>query len=453
LLDATQGVCVFTVRPDLFYWRRCALVFIASVAFCDGASADVINVGTREWADAARVGRADMLILGDSMVAHEGYGWDGGFNDAFTKNLGIAGSGLISGNSGVDGQGFAIGAFYGSPWSSDPAAVPANRQGYVWRGAASTIGPNATGQYFASISGSTLRSTTGYDWNLYTASPPGGGSLSASSRLASPPYTTINTLGPVAIATPAAGLDKVSLHFDAPGSDTELDLQNTSNTSILYSRVSAPGQTGVTVTSWGYGGASTLRFLTDQWNGQGMTAEGRTAWFNALTDGGSGKLNVLLAEGLNDRNERLPSAHGITPGYSTAAFMDNLTTLIAEIRNSWAAAGHAPSDLSFTLLGSYHEGYEGDSYGPLRDFAAAEAQLALSDPSISAIDLGARGISYDQAVANGWMVDEVHASISGTQAYAQIVADALVPEPACLSVVLLGFGLLRRRSRSANLRA
>jgi hypothetical protein len=436
---------VLIARPVILNWRRSVLAFF-SLAICGNVHADVINVGTQEWAAAARVGRADMLILGDSMVAHQGYGWDGALNDAFAKSLGIAGSGLISGNSGVDGQGFQIGSIYGSPWNSDPAAVPVNRQGYVWRGAASSSGPNPTGQYLASIDGSTLKSNAGYEWTLYTASD-GGGSLSASSRLGYAPYTTLTTVSPIAVQTPGAGLDKIAMHFNGPSAGTELDLQNTSNTSILYSRITAPGATGVTITSWGYGGASTLRFLTDQWDGGGMSTEGRSAWFNALTDGGSGKLNVVLAEGFNDRNELRPSIHGITPGLSTEAFVDNLTTLMSRIRASWAAAGHSASDLSFTLMGMYHEGYEQETNGPLRAFAAAEAAIAMNDPSVTAIDLGSRGITYDQAVANGWMDDYVHATIPGTAVYSQIFADALVPEPSALGLILVGFGLLRR-SRS-----
>ena len=72
-------------------------------------------------------------------------------------------------------------------------------------------------------------------------------------------------------------------------------------------------------------------FLFDQWLGQGVTADGRTQWFDALTGGGSGKLNVLIAEGFNDRNEDQPSANGIADGDSPEAFADNMRALLAAI--------------------------------------------------------------------------------------------------------------------------
>ena len=95
----------------------------------------------------------------------------------------------------------------------------------------------------------------------------------------------------------------------------------------------------------------------------------------------------------------------------------------------------------------YQDVFEQASPGPLREFAAAEANLAQNDPSISFIDLASRGITYDQAVANGWMYDGVHPSLAGADAYAQIATDALVPEPSSL-LGLSALLILLRRTRS-----
>ena len=195
--------------------------------------ADIIHAGTQSWVQAARTGRADMLILGDSVVFHNGNGWDAGFDDALNRDLGLAGSGLVSGGSGIDGNGFAIGQFYGSPWVSSPAAVPINRQGYVWRGTASTIGSVPNSAYFAETDGTTLRAPAGYNWNLYTASPVGSGAFGAYSRISSPPYTTLQTLPTVITNTPADGLQKTVLHFDSPPAAGQFFLQNVTKTSIL----------------------------------------------------------------------------------------------------------------------------------------------------------------------------------------------------------------------------
>jgi hypothetical protein len=414
---------------------------LLTILFSIPIFADVINLGTQNWVNAAKTSRADMLIIGDSVVFHSGNGWDAGFNDSFSPKLGLAGTGLVSGTNGVDGNGFSIGSFYGSAWDTSQSLVPSNYQGYVWRGTAATVQSTSDSTYNASVSSNAIASKSGYDFTIYTAGQPGG-SFSPYSRMNSAPYTTLQTLPTVTLT---GGLQKTALHFSAPSSGVEFFLQNATNTSILYSRLTSPANTGVTVSSWGYGGHSTLGFINDVWNGQGMTVAGRTAWLNSLVDGGSGKLNVLIAEGLNDRNETAPSIHGITPGNSTAAFMDNTKELIKDIRDSWAVAGHSPSDLSFTLQGNYQDTYEGNTSGPLHDYSLAEATLAQNDPNISFIDLLSRGISYNQAVQNGWMYDGVHVNLSGADAYSQITVNALIaPEPSILALFPIFFLMLKR---------
>lgn len=39
---------------------------------------DIPNAGTQSWSAAATTGRADMVVLGDSVVWVQGFGWDEG---------------------------------------------------------------------------------------------------------------------------------------------------------------------------------------------------------------------------------------------------------------------------------------------------------------------------------------------------------------------------------------
>jgi hypothetical protein len=419
---------------------------------------NVVNDGTRRWVDAARSGRADLLVLGDSVVWHMGNGWDAGYTRAARDTLGLAGTGLMDGMGG-EGEGYGIGPIFGSPWDGNPASVPADRRGYVWRDRAFTAGATPLGSFFAGAAPGTLDPSGPLDWHLWTASPAGGGSMAAYARLGAAPYTTLRTFDPVPTATPADGLQQVT--FSSPagtvaaGEPQELFLKDVTNTSIFYSRLLVPGATGATVTSWGYGGHSTRDFLFDQWLGQGVTADGRTQWFDALTGGGSGKLNVLVAEGFNDRNEDQPSANGVADGDSPEAFADNMRSLLTAIRADWSAAGRDPADLSFTLVSTYKDAHE-VGFGELGQYAAeleqiATAAAAAGDDSITYVDLYAMSLPYAQAQAEGYMYDEVHVSRDGALAYSRMVMDALVPEPSGAALLLTAAaGLLGGRRRRAS---
>jgi hypothetical protein len=235
---------------------------------------------------------------------------------------------------------------------------------------------------------------------------------------------------------------------------------NPSNFSLLYSRVTVPGATGASVTSWGYGGRSTLDFYNDQWMNQGVTTAGRTAWFDAMTQGGSGKVNVVIAEGFNDRNESDPSLGGHTPGNTALAFSDNIKGLIAQVRKEWVASGRNLGDLSFTLLGMYDDEAEAKSLElglpqPLHEFAIELNKIAKADPQISFVNLQNHVPDYAGLWANGWMYDATHPTREGALAMSQIIIDTLsapagfnpLPEPSLGFLVLGGLLALRRRAR------
>ncbi|MDB5326881.1 MAG: hypothetical protein JWM57_2450 [Phycisphaerales bacterium] len=297
-----------------------------------------------------------MLILGDSVTWSAGYGWDHGVTKAAGEVLGLAGSGLI-GDSGATGQGYGAvafgGAFFGNGFATTLDAVPVDRQGYALRVGvpAVTAGTTPLNGFSFGVTGQApqLDPAAAYDWHLYTASAPGGGSLRGYRRIVSATTISIGqTLSAVATATPPVGLEHTVLHFNASptspaGVQQEMRLDDVQNTSIFYSRVIKPGATGVTVSSLGLGGNPTKNFYNQVY--AAMSPAGRTAYLSNLVDGGTGKLNVMLAEGFNDRNDRTLSLNGVDFGYTQAGFRDNITTLIGLMRSDWSAAGKSGRSL------------------------------------------------------------------------------------------------------------
>lgn len=419
-----------------------------------GTPAKVVHQSALDWAAAARTGRADMLVLGDSVVWYGGNGWDAGFNKAANDRFGLAGTGLNSGAFVGQGEGFESYGIQNGPWSTDPATVPASRAGYTWFNPVSAGASPASGQGWG-VFGSTLPANAAYDMHLYTASPAGGGSVSAIRRLGVPSYPVLATTPAVNTQTPATGLQHTVLPFPSnsldAGTPQEFFLSNTTNTSVLYSRLLRPDATGVTVTTWGYGGHSARAFLADQYTpAGGMTREGRAAWLTAMSDGGSGKLNVVIAEGFNDRADTAVSADGTNASNTPAGFAANVSSIVAAVRSDWAAAGKNPSDLTFTLLGTYGDRFNSGPTGILRDYAAAEAGLAAADPQVNFVDLYQFVPSFDESERLGYIVDDVHLTRDGALAYSAAAFDAMttVPEPATSAVAAVAaVGLLVRRRR------
>jgi hypothetical protein len=398
------------------------------------AANTVINAGTRAWVQAARTDRADLLIIGDSVVGHAGHGWDAGFIHGADITLGLAGTGLIP-NSTFSGEGegyTTAGGWPANGWQHGLEHVPVNKQGYVWRGHVTTAGDTPQKNFGFHLDGTTLDPAAAYDWHVWSLPQGEDSSLDAYRRLGSAPWTRFDTVPQGVELTPGSPVDHTVFSFDqnpigSPAQAQQIVFENATQTSILYSRLLTPEQpTGITVSSWGYGGKSTYDFFTEQYLGTGMTEEGRVTWLEALVDGGSGKLNLVIAEGFNDRGETSTSLGGNPDGDSPEAFADNISALIVQVRADWIAAGMDSSDLSFTLLGMYEVSGGNEE---LRQYADELRQMALADPDISFVDLFDLAPSFDTAVELGYMVDDVHLSRNGALAYGELVMNTLIPEP------------------------
>jgi hypothetical protein len=421
----------------------------------------IIQPGLKQWVTAAQTGRADMWFLGDSIAGP----FNGGMAAAAAAHFGLAGTGL---GGEIDNLSYTITPPYplgAGGWDTSLSAVPANRQDYVLsiaQPATAGTTPAINFTYYLSPGGE-LNPQAAYDWHVWTASAPGGGSMQADRGSTDNNNAILQTLAPVATMTPASGLQHSVFHLDATtGHDTAVGfghLTNVTNTSILYSRLIEPGAKGMTLTTWGYGGHDALQLYTDKYLGGPTSQAGRAQFLSALTDGGSGKLTVVLEEGTNDAGELNPSVHGITPPGSPAAFLDNMTSLIDGIASDWAAAGKPQGDLSFLVLGMYQYGHRTDAEQALHRAYAQEVEgLAQTRSDVSFVDLYDIAPTWDQANALGYMADDVHPTLLGATVYAngildQVVNTAVAPEPTgAAGPALLGaLALLavRKRPRTA----
>ncbi|HEV7301070.1 MAG TPA: GDSL-type esterase/lipase family protein [Tepidisphaeraceae bacterium] len=427
--------------------QTCPFIAIAAVVLAPAlANADVLNRGTLQWAKAAESGRADMLILGDSVVLSGGDGWDAGFNTAAGKRYGLAGSGLMRAASGDEGDGVAFHTVNGTGWTAGRAAMPTAARPYAWGDTGFTVatGPAANLNLSLSPGGGGFDPRAAYDWTVYGAGLSTDSAVGAYRRFGSAPYTRIATATPTAFTADGNGFGKATISFASnalsPASQ-EFRLEGATQTSYLYSRLHRPNATGVTVTSWGYGGKDTRDFLNDQYLGGFGSAAGRLAWLGSIVDGGSGKLNIVIAEGFNDRNDNDLSVDGVNAGKTPEGFAANVQAIIAATRDDWAAKGKDEADLSFTLLGMYEIASHNE---PLRLYAAELEKIALADQQITFVDLYTAAPGYAAANSMGYLADGLHPTRAGALAYSQIAFNAMVPEPASVSMLVVAASMLLR---------
>lgn len=432
-------------------------------------ASSVINPGTRQWVEAATTGRADMLILGDSITNHGVMGWTGGIADALSQAVGLAGTGLLGGGAPGLYPGRAGGrTLRASDWVADLSQAHAGLGHLSMTTAVNQADESQPGPFFTGLNMDALRpgvnplldNTDAYDWQFWLASDEQGGTIQGQryARTQTPSRRTLVQTTPVVPI--AEGFEPLTLPFGATDLDRdwhEFALAHTTNTTIFWQRLIAPERTGATVTGWGYPGMTTRDFVLDLYApAEGRDQRGRAAHLSALVHGNSGKLNVVIAEGVNDSRDNRLSLQGVAPSSSPEGFVDNIETLIGMIRDDWAAAGFEGGDLSFTLLGPYQvdPSIIGTTrWGLLAQYALALHTLASHDPQLSFVDMWQAGPDWQTAVANNFIHDGIHPSIPGSQLYGSVFVNELlqIPEPpaAWLMAALVLLYMNRGRSRRA----
>lgn len=431
--------------------RRNILISCAIAAVLQGTStgvahgASLIQDNAVAWVAAARTGRADMLILGDSVVNHAGMGWTGGIAHAASRTLGLAGTGMMAVGPSPGRAGGVVKS--DAAWTV-PASMAHGGLGNlaahccVWRADA-----EQPGHLLIELNrdAELLPLEDPYQWQIWVASDGDGGTLRGArySRFDAPWQRRWQAGVP---ATPVIdGFQQITLDLGTRTSDHadwhEFSLQDASEVSIFYHRLIAPERTGITITGWSHSGAPTQDLVRGLYETEQRDREGRAAYLTALVHGNSGKLNVVIAEGINDIREFRPSlTSGILPGSSEAAFADNVMTLVDSVRDDWDHAGFSQEDLSFTLLSNYQVDparVRPPNWFLMKRYRNALLALAQSDPQLSLIDMWDVGPDWPTASQRGYIHDGLHPSYHGALVYGEVfMAELLaVPEPSGLALI------------------
>ena len=306
----------------------------------------VYSDGFNDFFSAAQTGQADILLVGDSTVLTGG-GWAYALNSGFAdSSLGLAGTGLLGGRNDREGEGG--GYFQISENRLFGTAAPVNgirndddRAGNNFD---YTLPPVIDGQMigdannpsdptFVTPFGTATASSLNNHGSAVRGIEIDGDGIASGGK-----FTLSVELGNA--ADNAIGFDVVRRFFDESGAqqtqvvasdtiaanadlsnfnftfDTDPDYDDSASFTIQTREVAEmdfgigleigsfrlrnDDATGVTVTSWGYGGQTVDDFLTEQY--QPLTEDFRQSTLSQITAGGSGELLVVISEGFNDQS-------------------------------------------------------------------------------------------------------------------------------------------------------
>lgn len=440
------------------HWRRCALPtagrWVCGLALAAAHPAPAAHVEWREgianpaalraWVAAARHDRADVVMLGDSNQLHSGYGWEGAYVNALNVRTGIyatgihwcgenngvgrgMGEGYATTNSGGTSSGFA---FTGAPPALDQFARlydPAVGSEYLYvPEGVSLPGSRQVGMY---LFGTLNRAATLRFWLVDGVFDSGEGVYSPYVRMGQSPYSALAQFPSVGTATesaPTLRTQSFTLSAD-PSRATSLEFRYTPTwfnpgfvgpLFLLWQRVEQVEAVGTSVhTLYAVGGrsarfmANTLVNASDAMLGAYFTEVRR------LQPDGDRHTLFRIHQGLNDRNETLPSVGvGLLPGNSPQAYADNISATIDRIRTVWTAQGFAEHELAFLVVTPFNVAEPQDAQ--LASYRDAAAQLTLVYPRLAVVDQSAL-LSYQHMVDHGYFFnafDRNHLSVAGFNA-------------------------------------
>ncbi len=414
----------------------CLVIYLLSNCVPNGFAFEAVRDPLLDaWVEASKTSRADMLILGDSMVLNGSHGWDAGMQHGAFETVGLAGTGVLVGRNFGQGEGINYLGTSSSNWlhASDDAFGNAAQTPF---GRITANGSNIA-TVGVTVFGNKIAAGTDYVLDLWGVSGPGGGSYSLEQRLNVSPNTVSYSESGFTLNEPTL-ITHLSHQIPASNfsnNDVRIEAENMSVAGI---RLSEKNATGVTVTSIGYDGQSALDFYQDRIINQ--DPGGREYFLQQVVEGGSGKLLVPIFEGFNDRNETEPSVNGITDADSPEAFRDNIGAIISVISNDWINAGFDINDLSFLTFGMYDVSTNNEE---LHIYSNEMRNFATSTGGVSYIDISSLGPNYAEGDSLGYYRDEVHLSREGALYYGNQIMRSIVsvPEPTA-AMLLISFAML-----------
>ncbi len=411
---------MITLLPSRFRFFLLGLCAIV----CHAEAATRLNPRAAQWNSAARAGRADVLFLGDSIVAYGGGGWSNGLARAAKSSVGLSGSGLLTASYDLP---FVWAESTGARIWSAPAtdSVADGVQSLTPSGRYYTV-PGTFSFVGTGYDPLALDMTQPIDFHAFASGLTANAQLQATRtrRIQSPWSAEVMQTSAVQPLAVAPGVSDHVFHFDAntnTGEWNSFELAGASRGAALYyTKLTQPTMKGMAVSGWSYSGGTTQGFRDLYYDHSRFTVPGRDAFYRSLVAGDSGKLNVAITFGVNDANGLI----------STTSYGASIQGLMADVRRDWAHAGLNASDLSFTLISAYQvnsPGFPAASYQRLSEYRAVLDAIAAGDSQVSFIDMWQAGPTSQQAVANGYLADYVHPTEAGTQVYGQTLLKQLMP--------------------------
>jgi len=425
----------------------------AQVEWRDG----IANPGAlRTWVDAVRNDRADVVMLGDSNQLHSGYGFEGAYINALNLRTGIYATGVhwCGENNGIGrgmGEGYATTssggtssgfAFTGAPASLDQFARlydPAAGSEYLYvPDGVSIAGARQVGMI---LTGTLDRTASLRFWLTDGVFDQGEGTYSPYVRMAQSPYSAITQFPAVDTYTESTPTLRTQCYTLAanPARIGGLDFRYTPTwfnpgfvgpLFLLWQRIEQVDASGASVhTLYAVGGKSARFMANTIVNASDAMLGAYFTEVRRLQPETNRHTLFRIQQGLNDRNETLPSVGvGLLPGDSPQAYADNIRATIDRIRAVWTAQGFAEQELTFLVVTPFNVAEPQDE--ELEGYRDAAAQLTLVYPRLAVLDQGAL-ISYQDMVNNGYFfnsTDRNHLSAIGYNAVAGAELDVVLTQ-------------------------
>jgi len=467
----------------------CLTAAAATAAPIDQILDPVFSAGFNDWYSAAENSQADIFLMGDSTVLTGG-GWAHALNSGFANSsIGLAGSGLLSGRNNREGEGggyFQIAENRLTVFGTAPPVngirndddratnnfdyfLPPTNPGQNIGDANNPPDPTFVTPFGTARASSNNKygpATRGIEIDGNGIASDGNFTFSVELGNAANTDVAFDVVRRFFNASGAQQAEVVASHTVAANADLSVfdftfDAVPNYNDSVSFTietqevapqdfgigldvrnfRVRNTDATGVTVTSWGYGGQTTEDFLSEQY--LPLTEGFRQSTLNQIVAGGSGELLVVISQGFNDRSA------DDTP----AEFVADIQALQAAIAADFVAAGNDADQLSFLAFGQYLTGNADPFDDTMAGYSLALRDAALVDDSLSFIDLRSLTADEDiQTIGNRLDFVEGVRLHFGNQTTAEFYGNALVtaiPEPTSAALLLGAGGLMLTRRRRA----
>ncbi len=402
---------------------------------------------SRFWL-AAGARRVDIVMCGDSNQLFGGHGWDHGWGKAATDRFGMYATGVLhagenSGNGGQTGYQYNV-YFHGGPtgpfsYSGAPPELdrymnqPAWSTTYLYLPAGGVLAGNY-GSGMGIGSGCPVDPNGNLRWHFTYATFPGippaaPGTFLPTIRRDVPPYDVIAQAPWVNCVTGSYGVATHTMDLPAAPRGFQINFRlspTTSEPSLygpllgFYHRVENldRGKGASEQTFWGVGGRST-RYQVERM--LAMSDDALTLYFQHVRalqgpPGAPRFVLVRICQGLNDRNELLPSlgpGH-VEPGNSAEAFLDNTQAAIDRFRSIWTLNAWPAEELYFLITPSHPVSNPDDPQ--LVGFRDAAETLAASNARTAVVRLD-RITNHDEMLALGFYnsggLDVHHLTLNG----------------------------------------